>query len=61
MGEDWILRVDGPTPNGGAYAEMVFYEHNGHRCKECDAHWVVINEYDKKKRLLKSTYGLAKR
>lgn len=58
MGDEWILRIDGTTPSGGAYAEIVFYDHDGHRCMKSNAHRVVINEYDKKGRLLKSTYGL---
>ena len=61
MGEDWTLRVDEPTPNGGAYAEIIYYDRDGHRCKESDACTVVINECDKKGRLLKSTYCMVKR
>ena len=41
-------------------AEAVFYDHDGHRCKKSDAYRVVINEFEKKGKILKTTYGFMK-
>ena len=41
-------------------AEAVFYDHDGHRCKKSDAYRVVINEFEKKGKILKNTYGFMK-
>ena len=59
MSNDYFKRIDGPTPNGGTYAEIVFYDKDQHRCKESEAYMILINEYNKKGNLLHSTYAFA--
>lgn len=60
MGADYSKRVEGPTPSGGTYAEITFYDADGKRCRERAVYKIVINEYGKRGELLKSTYGYAK-
>ena len=60
MEQDYVVRKEGPTPCGGAYSEAVFFDKDGRRCKESEAFRIVIKEFKKKGKSLKSTYGFMK-
>jgi len=50
-------RIEGPTPNGGAYAIMYFMDDNGDPCAEDRAARAEIVEYDQDGNGIFRTYG----
>ena len=48
-------KIDGPTPNGGAYAIVYFRDSNGNRCNESECYDCEIVEYDNDGRFIFST------
>jgi len=60
MGKKLVTRIEGPTPNGGEYAEISFTDRNGNPCEEKDAYRFSINEFDKEGAVINSTYGFSK-
>ena len=52
-----MKRIDGPTPNGGAYAEIYYVEENG---KSVDDSNLAVKaygcEYDKNGKLINETF-----
>ena len=61
MEKKLIRRIEGPTPNGGEYAEISFTDRKGKPCEEKDAYRFTINEYDKEGTVINSTYGFSKK
>ncbi|MBQ0161087.1 MAG: hypothetical protein KBT28_10785 [Bacteroidales bacterium] len=55
LGEE--VRVDSPTPNGGAYSVQYFYDKNRRPCKKEDAYMYVICEYDENDNYINSVYS----
>jgi hypothetical protein len=51
------LRIEGPTPNGGAYAIALFSDENKVPCPKESAVNVEIYEYDEEGGILLTTYG----
>lgn len=49
-------RVDGPTPNGGAYAIAHYRDQHGRPCAKTDAHATEIVEHAADGRELHRTY-----
>lgn len=60
MSNDCFERVDGPTPNGGAYAIAYFRDSDGKPCPKDKAKTMEIVEYDEKGNDLFRTYGTCK-
>lgn len=58
MGNDCSERIDGPTPNGGAYAIAYFRDADGKPCSKDMATNIEIVEFDENGRDVFRTYGL---
>lgn len=52
-------RVNGRTPNGGAYSEIFFFNDAGETVDESEATRCVIREYAKDGTLLSEVWGTA--
>ena len=50
-------RIDGPTPNGGVYSEIYYFDSNGNPVDEEKAARCVIRECDKNGNLIHETWG----
>ncbi len=50
-------RIDGPTPNGGAYAIAYYFDKNDNPCPPEKAYRVEVVEYDNKGNRINSTYS----
>lgn len=50
-------KIDGPTPNGGAYAVIYFKDKNGRPCSEKDSVSFEISEFDEQGNSIFRTYG----
>lgn len=55
-----IKRIEGPTPNGGAYAEAIYEDETGFECDIKDAKYISILEYDDNGKCIMHTLGLCK-
>jgi hypothetical protein len=53
-----VKRIDGPTPNGGVYAEVSFTDKNGKPCVEEEAAKCTINEFAEDGTLINSVYSI---
>lgn len=52
-------RIDGPTPNGGDYSEIVFFDNDGNIVDESVATRCVIRECMEDGSLVAETWGEA--
>lgn len=50
-------RIDGPTPNGGAYSEIYYFDANNNPVDESKAVRCVIRECDADGNLIHETWG----
>ena len=51
-----IRRIDGPTPSGGAYAILYFYDENDNPVVEENASKAYGVEFDNEGKTMKTTY-----
>ena len=51
-------RVDGPTPNGGDYSEIFFFDADGNEVGEEQAVRCIIRECRANGELIQETYGI---
>jgi type II secretory pathway component PulJ len=49
-------RVEGPTPNGGAYMIAFFRDADGNPCRKAEAHAMEVVEYNDKDEVIRRTY-----
>lgn len=54
----YCQRILGPTPNGGAYSETMYYDHQRMLCPPCQAKYINIVEYSAKGDRVFETYGV---
>lgn len=59
--EETSERIEGPTPNGGAYAIAYYRGEDGNPTVKAEAHSVEIVEYDKEGNAVHRTYGQLRR
>ena len=50
-------RIEGPTPNGGSYAECHYFDSEGHVVEKKYAKNVIISEFDSEGHLICETNG----
>ena len=50
-------RSDGPTPSGGDYSEIFYYDRNNKPCEPEDAHHCIIRECESDGTLIQETFG----
>ena len=50
-----MKRIDKPTPNGGDYAIMFFYNNDGKSVSEKEATVIHVHEYTKDDKFIKET------
>lgn len=53
-------RIEGSTPNGGAYSEIHYLSAEGRAVDEKEAKRCVIREYDKSGKMIFETWGNVK-
>lgn len=52
-----VERVDGPTPNGGVYSQIYYYDADGNRVENPeDAEKVFICEFDSDDNMIHETF-----
>ena len=54
--ENFYKKLDGPTPNGGKYTILYFYDRNGEKTTEKNAVNINAIEYDEEDNVLRTTY-----
>ena len=54
-------RTDEPTPNGGDYSEIYYFDEAGNSCDSKEATRCIIRECMKDGTLIQETYGLCKK
>ncbi len=57
FGEKNCRRIEGPTPNGGEYAIIYYYDENGKSCSKDLAIKSVIQEFDSTGKMIYETFG----
>lgn len=56
-----VIRIDEPTPNGGAYSELVFLDENNDVVDESNATHCVIRECTEDGTTVAETWGIPRR
>ena len=57
-----MIWKEGPTPNGGAYATIYFYNKDGQQVdNEEKAYKIIAHEYNNDGKIIKTTYGIVEK
>lgn len=54
----FAMRVEGPTPNGGAYSIGFYYDSEGNPCVPEQASTIHIHEYDENDLFINEVVGI---